>query len=1324
MEKKRTLLRKIFRTGLFLSIGLIVLLILLIILTPYIAPPIVKSIIKSKIGEYVNGTVELKSCSFSWSGAVHLGEFSITPPSAAEPIISIKDINTKVNLKALLASKLIADVSVDKPIISIIRDKNGKLNIDKLLKETKQSTASYNSIVSTLYAESLPTPLNGRQVVQVQSVIPFIKFNLNVQNGALNITDSLKGNTTQFSNIKLAIIVDTIDNPISFDISADELSSGKQTRTAGLKGQLKITKDNLINLQSATGQITYTIQNLSLENLSAAVSIYLPIDSLSGQVNGQGNYDINGFPSIKGSGQIIMEEVVIESKTLTSEPIKLPRIALISQFTVDATGNGQQEVTFDAGSLLNAGLTTQFTGINGPSANLDSVLKLKSNVKDISQSLRNVLQLKTAYQLEGNLEGQIKAKIVLKEQNIRQADIDGALWINNLNAVSDNGQKTPIEPGINIALKTQLDGDKGTINVSTLQLDTFFMHATGNADITQLQFLPKGISTDNAVIKTNFTVNIGLTELFNKLNSFMTLPPINPAGTIEGALSLSGTTDNVQLNGHLAGKKLSCAIDRGQVSNIPSANNVVNLGPYDISLDSSGMLNMRANANSNINYSMVITDASSTNLIKVNGSETLQNITQGIGNMVCEGKTDILINFKPIVNTVAQFVPALANLNVEGTAATTIKYDFRNNELHIQDEPKVSITSVNGKIGTTPVKAENIEFSGKRDVILNLKDKMAITINELNMTGPGLTLAMQGTVNEILGTPQFNIKLQGKIEPEPLVQKIGALLGGLTISGKPLTMSFELEGTPESLKSSGQAQTAVITGHGSFLGETGLSQTNMKCNYDLTLELKPESINAVIRQMNYQSDTATMSFSGKASLPQNNIALDAKLSVNLDLAKAAHDLAAFINLPPDYSVSGLCTGDMTIKTQNDIISAVGKNNITQFALNGPDKSKSISEPKMDFNYELLLDANKFNFNIKQFELTSGILDGSISGELLNLTQAPELKGIKLSFTYVPDKLGALIQPWLPLRIKGTDKQPLIMNIDGKIQTGADIVASIKHLLLQANMGLSEVTWMGITAQGKFGINLNNERITSDNKLTVNGGTAELKTIVDLRNVSPTVTPAVQSSLDTNASNVRLNQDMGFLLALIPLCKSSKGTVDGFANATFHFDWKGTVDLPAIEKDWISAVSSHASGQGNIAVRDLVITGSALLGDILGKLSGDDSGTARGELKDSKIVVANGRATYKNMTLILNNLQIIVNGWIQLDEKMDMVIKVPITKELANQFKGIDKMVGQQVDVPMKGTITDPKIEWTKTLGDLAKEIAKSGAEDKLKDKLKPKRKRK
>jgi hypothetical protein len=190
--------------------------------------------------------------------------------------------------------------------------------------------------------------------------------------------------------------------------------------------------------------------------------------------------------------------------------------------------------------------------------------------------------------------------------------------------------------------------------------------------------------------------------------------------------------------------------------------------------------------------------------------------------------------------------------------------------------------------------------------------------------------------------------------------------------------------------------------------------------------------------------------------------------------------------------------------------------------------------------------------------------------------------------------------------------------------------------------------------------------------------------------------------------------------MVPLLKSSKGTVDGVATASFHFDWNGAVDLPAIEKDWIIAVSSHASGQGNIAVRDLVITGSSLLGEILGKLSGDSSGTARGELKDSKIVFANGRATYKDMTLILNQLQIILTGWVQLDEKMDMVMKVPITKELAKQFKGIDKMVGQQIEVPVKGTVTDPKIDWAKTLGDLAKQNAKSEAEDKIKDKLKDK----
>ena len=91
-------------------------------------------------------------------------------------------------------------------------------------------------------------------------------------------------------------------------------------------------------------------------------------------------------------------------------------------------------------------------------------------------------------------------------------------------------------------------------------------------------------------------------------------------------------------------------------------------------------------------------------------------------------------------------------------------------------------------------------------------------------------------------------------------------------------------------------------------------------------------------------------------------------------------------------------------------------------------------------------------------------------------------------------------------------------------------------------------------------------------------------------------------------------------------------------------------------------------------------------------------------------------------MILNNLKIIFTGWVQIDEKMELTMKVPITKELANQFKGINKMVGQEIDIPIKGTVTSPKIEWAKTLGDLAKKIAKSELEDILKEKLKPKRK--
>ena len=397
-----------------------------------------------------------------------------------------------------------------------------------------------------------------------------------------------------------------------------------------------------------------------------------------------------------------------------------------------------------------------------------------------------------------------------------------------------------------------------------------------------------------------------------------------------------------------------------------------------------------------------------------------------------------------------------------------------------------------------------------------------------------------------------------------------------------------------------------------------------------------------------------------------------------------------------------------------------------------DKKNVVKDPGLTIVHDIGMETNEAGktkaqvITLRKTDVTSTFLAGGITGKVTIDDRGQAFEKLKVDFKYFPDKLGAVLAPWLPGRLEGAQEKVLKVTVDGRADSG-DVLALLRGLQAGVDLDLAKFSMPdnGFTVSGKTQLALRDGRLTTGTPLELNQGRTDLQCTADFRDEKRN--PA--SAIAFNAKDVQANGKMKILQAINPIFhidEKGESSVDGKISADFKLTWTGKID-PGWEKTaWEDASVTALKGTGVFGIKNLKIVGSPTITEIMTLLG--EGNSVQGELVASDIDLGNkkvGWCRYDLMVLRLAKYDIKFKGGVAFasntrgaERAMDLEVEIPMTEHMIKSQPGLAKYLGQRFWIPLKGTVEHPILDYKKLFLDLAKNAAETLIKDKGEDLLK------
>jgi hypothetical protein len=233
------------------------------------------------------------------------------------------------------------------------------------------------------------------------------------------------------------------------------------------------------------------------------------------------------------------------------------------------------------------------------------------------------------------------------------------------------------------------------------------------------------------------------------------------------------------------------------------------------------------------------------------------------------------------------------------------------------------------------------------------------------------------------------------------------------------------------------------------------------------------------------------------------------------------------------------------------------------------------------------------------------------------------------------------------------------------------------------------------------------------------------------NTADTLKPFVNFDMALNSIDVnKAANSFSMVDSMMPIAKKASGTV----STTMKFN-------SLMGKD-MSPVLNSINGSGLLKSEGVEISGAKVQDALASMLKNEKYRKARAENLNINFLLENGNVIVKPFTTSLFEKNLTISGTQGLDQSLDYLIKMPVTKQELGNVAGLlgtalpSSSDDIMVDVMVQGTIKDPKLKFKlddefkeQAKKELEKEVKKAAEEllddpkvkekmDELKDKLK------
>lgn len=1362
------------RRWLKITAAIVVLLILVLATAPSWTASIVRGAVVSAANEQLDGTLAIESLSWSWGGSLRLEGLRLLD-AAGQPALSVATVEASVDVLPALSGDIRATVNVDGVQADVRRRPDGRINLqaigDKPGKTPKSSPQS--------------------------DELPQVALKLAVTEANVHVHGEDGRGDTQLKHVRVGFDLAALDQPASFDVAATLVGPAGPAGGIKLNGDVLLAPGGVLSPDSPKVRLDYTLEALRVEGLAPAAALFAPAPAAAGRVAGTGHWEWEGGLKLQGQTALTLDGLRIEGAGPDGQALVLPDTRLTAQAQLEASGEGRQTLGLICGPLLELHWDGAVAGLRSTSPTLDGTLTLHGDLAGLFELARAPLSLQPGVGVSGTLALESKLRASLSPQGAESVSVDGQMSLKDAAARDAQGQ--PIDLGglgaLQLALKLSAQPVAGRA-----ALEAFEVHA-GPVNLSargRLAGLPQGDAAfDPAQLSIEggeFNADAELAPLLAAVAPLVDLRGLTARGTLTAKGTANGSAGAVTGQANFDIHDLALHGPDGLDVSLPS-----------VSLD--------ASASADAEAVRVQSFAARWEPLRAMAHEVPGGALTGSASFKArEGALDIpqwtlsgpLVSgqgflrasgfAQPAAGASTTSAPAALRVETElqlsgqveaarawmvalmpelkpakGEGQWDLKLAATVNGDHITAQPALTLRGValHGYVmggRELPLNQADVDFSARLDV--DRAGAGSLRADDVLLRAPGIELKASGTAAGFTPDPKAAtgaFECAWSMQPAVVTTRLGALLGGLSLAGEPLSGSLRGKLEPAGLTASGDlegAELAVTLPADPVAAKPArtLVQRDLAAAFDLTASPWPAVDTLDIRKAEFGSGTARASLAGRVehvSTPAASSA-DVRFHFDTELERLLADLGPALTLP-DWKARGAMQVEGALKGDAGRLALTTDGTITNLhmvvpvpasAATGPGASASsstgataaaplpivIDEPSLGFGLAADVLVEPQDITLGRASISSSFLQGQMSGKVLAAgSGTPRLAPLDGQFTYIPDTLGALLSPWLPVQWTGSQPQPVHFHVEGPL-ADVDPVALLGGLAADATVGLGQISAPGLTARGQMSVANHDGRTHLTGTLTANSGTLDLDADLDLRAAArpqPAGAPgaaaataaaqAASSQFKLKLSGLQVTQELAELLARMhPLFAGSAGsqlaTVSGSLSADVAATWAGPLPQGEPPGGWVSAASRSLSATGHLQADALRFASSALLGDMLSAFN--LPGQSEMSLAPIDFRIDQGRLSYAQpWVLKLAGMDTSFTGSVGLDLSLDMQWNVPVTDKLIEKHGFLSSLAGQSISVPITGTATAPVLEWTGALKDLAERAAKSELEKRLKDKL-------
>ncbi len=376
------------------------------------------------------------------------------------------------------------------------------------------------------------------------------------------------------------------------------------------------------------------------------------------------------------------------------------------------------------------------------------------------------------------------------------------------------------------------------------------------------------------------------------------------------------------------------------------------------------------------------------------------------------------------------------------------------------------------------------------------------------------------------------------------------------------------------------------------------------------------------------------------------------------------------------------------------------------------------EPALSASLAADVHTDRLDVELSKLALEAQILRGSMQGRFENLRALTEpvegskarIASAKGDFTYVPDRIAALLGPFLPVSIHGSEPKSIAFELAGDVPA-PDLAAVLPALTGRVELGLGGFSTTGISGtEGNLSATLERgqARWTADadangGKLSIQGSTM-LASLFDAKKESKT-------TFSMKAQGVGANSRLAPLLSALHPAFAAVGALDqaeigGLVNCELELGYDGPLAGDAV-LSWKAFPKSRMQGKGSFSISGAKLQNSPLLEEMLALFHVDASKELA--LAPLEFQIQNGRVSYaKAWSWTIQGVPTTFTGSVGLDQTLALSWNVPITDALVEKYGFLSSLRGQKIELPIGGTVTKPKLDVKGALKDLALQAAQQG----------------